>query len=149
MSGRCGDHGGRTKAGEPCGKPEAWGRDAETGRCRLHATDVKGTRRPTNGGDDLPPAPHHLSDASAALWRRVVDRYVIGAAEGLPLLENALTALDRARQAREDIAANGIRWTNQDSGAVHVNPAVRVERDALKEFRITWAQLELPVGEDE
>lgn len=144
MSGRCGDHGGRTKAGAPCGKPAGWGRDDATGRCRLHARSVKDVRPGVNNGDSLPEPPGHLSPESAELWRQTVERYWFGI-EGLPLLENALTALDRAREARRDIEENGIRWTNPDSGAVHVNPSVRVERDALKEFRLTWMKLDLPI----
>lgn len=142
----CGDQGGQTKAGSPCGKPAGWGRDENTGRCRLHARRVKDARPAVSNGDELPEPPDHLTAESARLWRQTVRKYVFGL-EGLPLLENALTALDRAREARHDIAANGIRWTNPDSGAVHVNPSVRVERDAMKEFRLTWKNLDLPIEE--
>lgn len=32
----CGDHGGTNRDGDPCGKPEGWGTDFETGKCRHH-----------------------------------------------------------------------------------------------------------------
>jgi hypothetical protein len=32
----CGDHGGTNSAGDPCGNPEGWGTDFETGKCRFH-----------------------------------------------------------------------------------------------------------------
>ena len=32
----CGDYGGTNADDEPCGRPAAWGRDAETGPCKTH-----------------------------------------------------------------------------------------------------------------
>jgi len=36
MTNTCGDHGGTNRRGEPCGQPEGWGTDFETGKCRNH-----------------------------------------------------------------------------------------------------------------
>lgn len=94
--------------------------------------------------DELPPAPDHLHDDDAVVWDRVVAEFVFGT-EGLVLLEAALTARGRAREAREDIEANGLTFTTPDSGVEHIRPSVRIERDALREFRLTWAQLKLGV----
>ena len=32
----CGDHGGTNRRDEPCGKPEGWGTDFDSGKCRHH-----------------------------------------------------------------------------------------------------------------
>lgn len=32
----CGDHGGRNREGEPCGRPAGWGTDFDSGKCRNH-----------------------------------------------------------------------------------------------------------------
>jgi hypothetical protein len=33
----CGDHGGTNRDGDPCGRAAGWGRDADSGKCRIHA----------------------------------------------------------------------------------------------------------------
>lgn len=97
-----------------------------------------------NEPDDLPEPPGHLHPEDADVWRRVTEEFVFGT-EGLVLLEAALTARGRARQAREDIEENGIAFVNQDTGVEHVRPAVRIEKDALREFRLAWNALKLDV----
>lgn len=146
---KCGDYGGERKDGRPCELPPAHGRkDADTGRCSLHVDQgpprgaVVGSIGEPDGG--FTPPPGHLSDMAADIWREVVARYLVEI-EGLPLLEKALTQYDRARQARREIEENGLTWTNPDSGAVHVNPAVKVERDATKAFRLAWKELALDI----
>ncbi len=130
----CGDAGGRTKTGEPCSRPAGWGRVAGGGKC----VDHDGSRRP----------PSHLSADSAELWREVTDAYVF-AVEGYPVLETALTALDRARQARQEIEKAGLLFVNEATGTPHSNPMLRVERDAQKEFRLAWKQLDLNISPED
>lgn len=144
----CGDYGGRREDDRPCELPAGHGReDAETGRCFHHPTPG-----PAGGGvvgsigeeHGPTPPPDHLSEKAAAIWREVVTTYVVEI-EGLPLLEQALTQYDRAAQARREIEREGLTWTNPDSGAVHVNPAVKAERDATKAFRLAWKALDLDI----
>src|SRR5262245_58667276 len=87
-------------------------------------------------------APDGLSERSRALWRAVVPRYVRGP-QRRALLEEALAALDRAAQAREAIAREGLTTTTGRSGVVHLHPLVRVEKDARAAFMKAWAQLRL------
>ena len=44
MSETCGDYGGTNDHDEPCGRPSAWGRDADTGPCRDHVTMGRPTK---------------------------------------------------------------------------------------------------------
>lgn len=128
----CGHHGGRTKAGEPCRRRKL------AGLCATHEALRNGQR----------PPPRHLSRESAELWKEVTAVYHF-AVEGLPILEIALTALDRARQARREIEKVGLLFVNQKSGTPHANPMLKVERDAQKEFRLAWRQLDLDVSPPE
>lgn len=134
----CGDEGGRTKSGAPCQRPAAWGLPGDSGPCRnhVHAAPVaSGTRSP----------PEHLSPESAALWREIVTMYEFGP-EGFPILEGALQARDRATEAREEIQRTGLLFVNQETGTPHRNPMIAVERDALREFRLAWRQLDLDIA---
>lgn len=145
----CGGYGGVREDGQPCELPPAHGREGvEKGRCAHHQGQgpppgaVVGSIGEPDGG--FTPPPDHLSPMAADIWREVVAVYLVDI-EGLPMLEKALTQYDRARQARQEIEANGLTWTNPDSGAVHVNPAVKVERDAIKAFRLAWKELDLDI----
>lgn len=93
------------------------------------------------------PPPAHLSPESAELWREVVTAYCFGI-EGYPLLETALEARDRARQAREEVDRGGMMFVSE-TGTPHMHPLLRVERDALREFRLTWGQLQLDLSPPE
>ena len=141
----CGDYGGVREDGRACERAAAWGVEGEdVGRCKHHRSGGEGTvvghiGEPEHG---FTPAPDHLSVKAAAIWDEVVANYVVEI-EGLPLLETALTQYDRAEQARAEIEASGLTWTNSQSGAVHVNPAAKVERDAAKAFRLAWKALDL------
>lgn len=142
---RCGDYGGIRDDGRPCERAPAWGVEGEdVGRCTHHRSDVEGEVVGHIGAPEhgYTPAPDHLSDRASAIWDQIVANYVVEI-EGLPLLETALTQYDRAAQARNEIEASGLSWTNPDSGAVHVNPAAKVERDASKAFRLAWKALDL------
>jgi phage terminase small subunit len=143
----CGDFGGRTKAQEPCGKPAGWGRKGHTGRCRLHALEVNAPNRSLTWAHEAPAPPEHLSARATGLWEDIARRWVLTADE-LGVLEGALTAFDRAAEARRDIEVHGL--VTRDTSTPHANPSVRVERDALREYRLALKQLGLestPGGE--
>ena len=63
--------------------------------------------------------------------------------ERLALLEQALTALDRADQAREQLAKGGVTSTTEKTGTLHVHPLVRIERENRQLFARIWGQLGL------
>lgn len=92
--------------------------------------------------DDSPRAPTHLSAAVRRLWRDTVRAFEFAPTE-LALLESALRSLDRAESARAQVEAEGITVATERTGAVHVHPAVRVEAEARREFRISWRTLGL------
>lgn len=134
----CGDAGGRTKAGAPCSRPAGWGTPRPDGPCKAHRDAVEAAR-----GERPPPS--HLSAESAEIWREVTSAYVFGV-EGLPILEAALTARDRAADARRSIEEQGTMFVNRKTGMPHRNPMVGVERDALREFRLAWQSLDLDIA---
>jgi P27 family predicted phage terminase small subunit len=90
---------------------------------------------------NLPRAPNGLSPSSRRLWKQAVGEFVFGPAE-LALLESACRSWQRAEQARELLDREGIT-TVSAAGMHHPHPAVRIERDAAREFRICWAKLGL------
>jgi hypothetical protein len=78
----------------------------------------------------LPPAPEGLSEKSRRLWAEAMrsERKWTGPRrEGL---FQALAALDRADQARETVDREGLTSVTKSTGATHVHPAVKVEREA-------------------
>ena len=88
----------------------------------------------------MPPAPSHLSARAAALWASVVAADTHPAR--LALIQTALEALDRADQAREQLARDGLLSApSRETGFVHVHPAVKVEKDARQQFAAIWSSL--------
>ncbi len=82
--------------------------------------------------------PSHLSPRSAALWRSIVPSQAHGAPK-LALVQSALEALDRADQAREQIAIEGLTFTTKTTGAVHVHPLAKLEKESRAAFVATWS----------
>lgn len=84
----------------------------------------------------------HLSERAAALWRELVPRRA-RSPERLALLQAALEALDRADAARVALDGQPLTTTTRTSGAVHVHPLVRVERESRAAFARLWRDLAL------
>lgn len=91
--------------------------------------------------DELEP-PAYLSQHSQGLWRNLVPSRAksIGRRQ---LLTVALEALDRAEEARLILARDGLTATTKTTGAVHVHPLVKVERESRQLFLRAWADLGL------
>ena len=89
-----------------------------------------------------PQPPDHLSERAKQLWRTIVPRRALSP-ERLTLLQAALEALDRADQAREALLEEGLVFTTAKTGTKHVNPIVRIEKDARQQFLQAWSQLQL------
>jgi len=86
---------------------------------------------------DLVP-PSHLSARAIKLWHVAVP----ARANSLPqiaLVRSALESLDRADGAREQIAKEGLTFTTLTTGAVHLNPLTRLEKESRAAFVATWA----------
>lgn len=91
---------------------------------------------------EVPGPPEHLSQCAQVLWREVVPRRTISP-ERLALLQVALEALDRADAATAVIEREGMVTTTKTTGAVHVHPLVKVERESRQLFLRCWQELAL------
>ncbi len=96
--------------------------------------------RETNEDHAAPPAPSHLSERSAALWRAVVPSRA-KSAERQALVIAALDALDLADECRARVRAEGLTATTKTTGAVHVHPLMKVEKEQRSLFAKIWGQL--------
>lgn len=94
----------------------------------------------TREADHQPPP--HLSDRAAALWRDVVPRRAKTPGR-VAMVQTALEALDRADAAREAVEVSGMTTTTKTTGAVHVHPLVKVERESRAQFTKVWGTLNL------
>lgn len=72
--------------------------------------------------------PKGLSREGAKWWRRILEGWELDD-PGLMLLENALTAFDRMREAQKLIRDEGI-VTEDRFGQAKPHPATTIERDA-------------------
>jgi phage terminase small subunit len=57
------------------------------------------------------------------------------------MLRAALEAMDRADQAREVVEREGMTTTTKTTGAVHVHPLLKIEREARHQFTNLWCSL--------
>jgi P27 family predicted phage terminase small subunit len=80
--------------------------------------------------------PKHLSAESRALRQRLVTEYDIADSGGLLLLDTALEALDRMRDAQVVIKREGIMITDSKTGKCRAHPALIIEKDSR------WALLQ-------
>ncbi len=88
----------------------------------------------------VPEVPSHLSERSATLWRAVVPSRA-KSAERQALVIVALDALDLADECRARVQAEGMTSTTKSTGAIHVHPLMRVEKEARSTFSKIWGQL--------
>jgi P27 family predicted phage terminase small subunit len=76
-----------------------------------------------------PDPPAHLSAKAAEMWKAMVSDYAMaGDCVGLGLLEAALSAFDRAEEAREILDKEGLT-VEGDRGQTKAHPCCAVERD--------------------
>ena len=92
------------------------------------------------GGITKPPP--HLSERGCEIWTAVVPRRARSPERRL-LIQTALEALDRADHARAQIDADGLTFVTKKTGAVHVHPLLKVEKDGRALFARIWGQLGL------
>ncbi len=97
-------------------------------------------RRNQREDPPVPEVPSHLSERSAALWRAVVPSRA-KSAERQALVIAALDALDLADECRARVRAEGLTATTKTTGAVHVHPLMKVEKEQRSLFAKIWGQL--------
>ena len=85
-------------------------------------------RLPVARAPATPRPPAHLASDGRRLWRRVMAEYQVDDPAGAELLRLAAEALDRAAQARQILAAEGLTIEGRFGGKTH--PAVAIERDS-------------------
>jgi hypothetical protein len=59
------------------------------------------------------------------------------------LLVTALEARDRAEAVRQVIAREGMTSVTKTTGAIHVHPLLKVEKDSMALFARCWTDLKL------
>jgi P27 family predicted phage terminase small subunit len=74
-------------------------------------------------------APKHLSREAQGVWKAIVAEYELEDRAGLLLLQTALEAFDRMREAQAAIADKGA-LTEDRWGQLKSNPACVIERDS-------------------
>ena len=89
--------------------------------------------RPAGTEADQRQPPPYLGPPATRLWQKLVLERA-RSQERLALLEIALSALDRADQAREIVAREGLVVTSERSGLSRLHPAIRIETAARAEF---------------
>ena len=88
-----------------------------------------------------PIVPEELSPEAGDVFKRIADaRGIWGRPDALEVLRTACEQRVRARQAREDIAVNGLTVKDRFQ-QTKPNPAVMVERQAAKTFASLLNQL--------
>jgi hypothetical protein len=88
------------------------------------------------------PPPTHLSEKSRELWREIVPKRAKSVGR-LTLLTAALEALDRAEQCRIELAGADLTTTTASTGAVHLHPLLKLEREQKQLFAKLWNDLHL------
>lgn len=86
--------------------------------------------------------PAHLSEMSKEIWREIAPTRARSRGRRV-LLTAALEALDRANEARDIVAAEGMVAKEEGSKMAHVHPALRIEKDARAQFLAAWRDLNL------
>jgi phage terminase small subunit len=101
---------------------------------------ARATAQPLHALGDPPKAPSHLSGERQAVWDEIVSEYRLYP-ENLQVLELALTALDRAAAARDEVERDGL--TVEGRFGLKLHPAVQAEKDSSALAGRLLRQLEL------
>lgn len=88
--------------------------------------------------------PRHLGPEGRSYWRAVVRRFALEE-HHFAVLQAAAEARDRAAEARQIIAREGMSTSAADGRMSRAHPLLRVERDAWTAFLRAEKQLGLDV----
>jgi hypothetical protein len=91
-----------------------------------------------------PEAPGDLSPRAQGIWKDSLADGRIKSAARQSLLYEALRSLDRADECRELLAEQELAATTRATGAVHLNPLVKAEREARQLYAKLLAQVAVP-----
>ncbi len=108
--------------------------------------NIKSPMKSHTPAEAKPLPPSHLSLRTQTLWTDAVRP--TDQPQRLALIQSALEALDRADEARQAIARSGLTATTRTTGAVHLHPCARVEREARAQFAQLWQVLGLHRNRD-
>ncbi len=87
-------------------------------------------------------APKHLSREAKAWWTAILHEFNVDDAPGLLLLQTAMEAFDRMRDAQDAIKQHGMVFTDR-YGQCRPNPACGVEKDARGQMLTALKSLNL------
>jgi phage terminase small subunit len=93
----------------------------------------------------FPGPPEHLSARAKSLWAVLGPEHARTAGRQL-LLQAGLEALDRSDEARNLITRDGLVAITETTGAVHVHPCARVEREARAQLCRIFSLLGIAAG---
>lgn len=96
------------------------------------------------GRIELPMAPGSLSSEARALWEKIVTAYEMTEPHTLAILQTALEAFDRMKEAGEIIRRDGIQVMDRFD-RYKKNPMIDVERDCRRQFYDGMRMLNLDI----
>jgi phage terminase small subunit len=96
----------------------------------------------------IPRAPTELQEHGKSFWKSIHTDFEVADGHSLELLYRACIQLDRANDAREQIAAKGMTFEDR-WGQVRANPAVEQERQAVNLFRLLTREMGMDVAPSE
>lgn len=93
--------------------------------------------------------PKGLSKQAGVWWKKILNEYEIDDEAGFIILQTALEAFDRMKEAQRIITKQGLTITDR-FGQIRAHPLCTVERDARSQFLLSIKALNLdlePIGE--
>jgi phage terminase small subunit len=90
----------------------------------------------------FPPPPEHLSERAKQLWTELGPRHARSTQRRVSF-QTALECLTRADSARVLIESQGLISKTETTGTLHINPAVRIEKESRQQFTKIWEALHL------
>lgn len=100
-----------------------------------------------NNALEAPIPPDGLSEKSLTLWEKVVGNRAKSPGR-LALLTEALRALDRANECRALVNKEGLVFVTKKTGAIHIHPLSKSEREFRQQFFHAWDKLGLHWNRD-
>lgn len=136
----CGDYGGITEHGDPCGKPEGWGRPDDTGPCKYHVNISDG---------NLPPAPDAFDEEAEWFWNKIGPMlYKEGYLKEIdfPFFEQVCESYGLARNAYKTIQEEGRTVSDEAHGGVKRHPEMLNYKQMASQFEKEAGKLGMNVN---
>ena len=107
----------------------------------LHELPAKMSRKKSYT-PKLPSVPPTLTKEAGGWWKRLIDQYAIDDDYGLLLLQTALEAFDRMREAQAVVSEEGLQVTDR-YGQIKSHPACTIEKDSRSQMLASFKALNL------